>query len=105
MKKGIVILLAVLVCLTGCSKYSSVVVDKYSKGVTYELNDVRYKQISNYRLVKLKELSVSEDSVILKHDFKCDILYFIGGRRFHNMLETDTICLYKNASGEFEFHD
>lgn len=97
--------MAMLVCLTGCSKYRSVVVDKYSKGITYVSYGVRWKKMYNYRFVKLKELQVTEDSVVLQHRYKCDLLYPIIPIRFYNYLETDTIVLYKRPDGKFEFHD
>lgn len=116
--KRILILLAIMIAvLTSCEQtpYDRVITQYYNteKSIAVVGNGITYKLIRDYKPLSFKVLDSipslnginfkHKPEVAVEHKYKCTLVYTISNMQIPNTTEVDTIYLYKNKDGRYDF--
>lgn len=112
------ILLAILIAsLTGCQQtpYDRTIKRYYNteKSIGIIKDGINYKVIRDYKPVSFKQLDSipslvgisfkHKPEVAVEHTYKCTLVYTICNMQIPNVVEVDTIYLYKSKDGRYDF--
>lgn len=103
--------------LTSCEQtpYDRVITQYYSteKSIGVVGNGITYKLIKDYKPISFKQLDSipslnginfkHKPEVAVEHKYKCTLVYTICNMQIPNTTEVDTIYLYKNKDGRYDF--
>lgn len=116
--KNLFILLAIMIAvLTGCEQtpYDRTIKQYYNteKSIGVVRNDLNCKIIRDYKPLSFKVLDSipslnginfkHKPEVAVEHKYKCTLVYTICNMQIPNTTEVDTIYLYKNKDGRYDF--
>lgn len=103
MKK--LLLLFIIAILTSCNQtpYDQIIKREYYNTTHITKNGVTYKIIRDYKPVSFKVLDSTLPEVAVEHTYKCTLVYPICNIVIPNCTEIDTVYLYKNKEGRYEF--
>lgn len=117
MKKILILLAIMIAVLTSCEQtpYDRAITQYYNaeKSIGVVGNGITYKLIRDYKPLSFKVLDSipslnginfkHKPEVAVEHKYKCTLVYTISNMQIPNTTEVDTIYLYKNKDGRYDF--
>lgn len=110
--KKLLFIMAIAI-LSGCKQtaYNEMITDRYNSIESRYVvkNGLCYKIIRDYRPIGFRQLDSIpllngfKPEVAIEHKYKCTLVYTVLKKVIPNCTEIDTVYLYKNKEGRYEF--